>query len=247
MKGRTELRGRASAMVSIAVTVSLALASSPGDAANRRGERDAIGGTGLDAIGGTGVYAIGGTGRKVKGYTGDAIGGTGLNAIGGTGLNAIGGTGVYAIGGTGNKERVLVRGPVERVNLSANSVTIFGRDFRLAPDRTRLIHDGLAGGQSVVLTISGELGRAGKLHLREARIDQEQYVAGSSQVILAGRVRSADSSVGKVVIGRQVVDLTTTQTTVGGPSVKAGDVIVVVGTQPSLSGTISAHLVMQSD
>ena len=236
MKGRTELRGRASVMVSIAVTVSLALASSPGDAANRRGERDAIGGTGLDAIGGTGVYAIGGTGRKVKGYTGDAIGGTGLDAIG-----------VYAIGGTGNKERVLVRGPVERVNLSTNSVTIFGRDFRLAPDRTRLIHDGLAGGQSVVLTISGELGRAGKFHLREARIDQEQYVAGSSQVILAGRVRSADSSVGKVVIGRQVVDLTTTQTTVGGPSVKAGDVIVVVGTQPSLTGTISAQLVTQSD
>ena len=255
MKGRTELRGRASAMVSIAVTVSLALASSPGDAANRRGERDAIGGTGLSAIGGTGVYAIGGTGRKVKGYTGDAIGGTGLNAIGGTGLNAIGGTGlnaiggtgVYTIGGTGNKERVLVRGPVEGVNLSTNSVTIFGHNFRLAPDRTRLIHDGLAGGQSVVLTISGELGRAGKLHLREARIDQEQYVAGSSQVILAGRVRSADSSVGKVVIGRQVVDLTTTPTAAGGPSVKAGDVIVVVGTQPSLSGTISAQLVMQSD
>ena len=67
MKGRTELRGRVSAMVSIAVTVSLALASSPGDAANRRSERDAIGGTGLDAIGGTGLYAIGGTGRTVKG------------------------------------------------------------------------------------------------------------------------------------------------------------------------------------
>ena len=140
-----------------------------------------------------------------------------------------------------------MRGPVERVNLSANSVTIFGRDFRLAPDRTRQIHDGLAGGQSIVHTISGELGRAGKFHLREARIDQEQYVAGSSQVILAGRVRSADSSVGKVVIGRQVVDLRTTQTAAGGPSVKAGDVIVVVGTQPSLSGTISAQLVMQSD
>ena len=239
MKGRTELRGRASVMVSIAVTVSLALASSPGDAANRRGERDAIGGTGLDAIGGTGVYAIGGTGRKLKGYTGDAIGGTGLNAIGGTGA--------YAIGGTGNKERVLVRGPVERVNLSANSVTILGRDFRLAPDRTRLIHDALAGGQSVVLTISGELGRAGKLLLRKARIDQEQYVAGSSHVTLAGQVRSADSFVGKVVIGRQIVDLTTAQTAVGGPSVKAGDVIVVVGTQPSLSGTISAQLVMQPD
>ena len=54
-------------------------------------------------------------------------------------------------------------------------------------------------------------------------------------------------SVGKVVIGRQVVDLTTAQTAAGGPSVKAGDVIVVVGTQPSLSGTISAQLVMQSD
>src|SRR5688572_8769228 len=285
MKGRKELRGRVSAMVNVAVTVSLTLASNPGEAADRRAERDAIGGTGLSAIGGTGIDAIGGTGRRSKGYTGDAIGGTGLyaiggtgrtlksaehDAIGGTGLSAIGGTGIdaiggtgrrskgytgdaiggtglYAIGGTDRKERVLVRGPVQRVNLSANSVTILGRDFRLAPDRTRLIHDALAGGQSVVLAISGELGRAGKLLLRKASIDQEQYVAGSSQVVLAGRVRSSDSFVGKVVIGRQVVDLTTAQTAAGGPSVKAGDVIVVVGTQPSLSGTISAQLVMQSD
>jgi len=231
MKGRTELRGRVSAMLSIAVAVSLALASSLGDAADRRSERDAIGGTGRDAIGGTGLYAIGGTGRTLKSAERDAIGGTGRDAI----------------GVTGSKERVLVRGPVERVNLSANSVTILGRDFRLAPDRTRLIHDALAGGQSVVLTISGELGRAGKLLLRKARIDQEQYVAGSSQVTLAGQVRSADAFVGKVVIGRQIVDLTTAQTAAGGPSVKAGDVIVVVGTQPSLSGTISAQLVMQPD
>jgi hypothetical protein len=239
MKGRKELRGRVSAMVNVAVTVSLTLASNPGDAADRRAERDAIGGIGLSAIGGTGIDAIGGTGRRSKGYTGDAIGGTGLSAIGGTGIDAI--------GGTGSKERVLVRGPVQRVNLSANSVTILGRDFRLAPDRTRLIHDALAGGQSVVLTISGELGRAGKLLLQKASIDQEQYVAGSSQVVLAGRVRLSDSFVGKVVIGRQVVDLTTAQTAAGGPSVKAGDVIVVVGTQPSLSGTISAQLVMHSD
>ena len=208
MKGRKELRGRVSAMVNIAVTVSLTLASNPGDAADRRAERDAIGGTGL--------YAIGGTGRD-------------------------------AMAGTGKKERVLVRGPVQGVNLSANSVTIFGRDFRLAPDRARLIHDGLAGGQSVVLTISGELGRTGKLVLRKASIDHEQYVAGSSQVVIAGRVRAVDSLIGRVVIGKQAVDLTTAPTAAGSPSVKAGDVIVVVGTQPSLSGTISAQLVMHSD
>jgi hypothetical protein len=216
MKGRKELRGRVSAMVNIAVTVSLTLASNPGDAADRRAGRDAIGGTGRDAIGGTGLYAIGGTGRD-------------------------------AMAGTGKKERVLVRGPVQGVNLSANSVTIFGRDFRLAPDRARLIHDGLAGGQSVVLTISGELGRTGKLVLRKASIDHEQYVAGSSQVVIAGRVRAVDSLIGRVVIGKQAVDLTTAPTAAGSPSVKAGDVIVVVGTQPSLSGTISAQLVMHSD
>src|SRR5688572_31427418 len=124
MKGRKELRGRVSAMVNIAVTVSLTLASNPGDAADRRAERDAIGGTGLYAIGGTGRTlksaerdAIGGTGRDAIGGTGlYAIGGTGRtlksaerDAIGGTGRDAIGGTGLYAIGGTGSKERVLVR------------------------------------------------------------------------------------------------------------------------------------------
>src|SRR5688500_7431038 len=93
MKGRKELRGRVSAMVNVAVTVSLTLASYPGDAADRRAERDAIGGTGLNAIGGTGLNAIGGTGRTLKSAERDAIGGTGLNAIGGTGFYATGGTG----------------------------------------------------------------------------------------------------------------------------------------------------------
>jgi hypothetical protein len=207
---------------------------------------DAIGGTGTDAIAGTGVYAI----DAIAGTGVDAIGGTGgrvkrrtSDAIGGTGTDAIAGTGTDAIAGTGKTASFLLRGPVDSANLSASSVTVFGRDFRLPSDRARSIHDALAGGQTVVLAISGKLGRKGELLLAKATIDQEQYAAGSSQVILSGRVRALDLSIGKAVIGKQVVDLTPAVSSF----VKAGDVVVVVGTQPSLKGAISAQLVLRAD
>jgi hypothetical protein len=224
MKGRAELGRRVTVMVGIAVAVSLTLASNLSDAANTVAALES------DAIGGTGVDAIGGTGRTLK-RTGDAIGGTGADAI----------------GTTAKTRNVLLRGPVQRVNLAANTVMVLGREFRLASDGTRSIHDALAAGETVALTISGRLGRNGELLFGKARIDQEQYVAGSSQVILAGRVQLLDQLVARAVIGKQVVDLTTLQTTALSPRVKTGDVVVVVGTQPSLNGEVSAQILSPAD
>ena len=238
MKGRVELGRRVTVTVGIAVAVSLTLASHVSDAANSVAALES------NAIGGTGIYAIGGTGRTLKR---DAIGGTGADAIGGTGINAIGGTGADAIGTTAKTRNVLLRGPVQRVNLAANTVMVFGREFRLASDGTRSIHDALAAGETVALTISGRLGRNGELLFGKALIDQEQYVAGSSQVILAGRVQLLDQSVARAVIGKQVVDLTTLQTTALSPRVKTGDMVVVVGTQPSLNGEVSAQILSPAD
>ena len=136
---------------------------------------------------------------------------------------------------------------MQSVNVAANTVMVLGREFRLASDGTRSIHDALGAGETVVLTISGRLGRNGELRFGKARIDQEQYVAGSSQVILAGRVQLLDQSVARAVIGKQIVDLTTLQTTALSPPVKTGDVVVVVGTQPSLNGEISAQILSPAD
>jgi hypothetical protein len=226
MKGRQELRVRVTVMVSIAATVSLALAPRPADAAAPEisVEPNAIGGTGyVNAIGGTGLDAIGGTGRRTK--------------------TAIGGMGMDAIGGTGQTTRVVLSGPVQSASLATNSVRVLGRDLRLSSDRVQAIHQALTGGQTVELAVSGKLGKSGRLVAGTAAISQNQYVAGSTQVVLTGRVNAVDSAIGLAVIGKQVVNLTAIQTAAGSTSVKAGDVIMIVGTQPSLGGAVLAQSV----
>ena len=218
---------RGTALTRIAVAVSLTFFSGLGLAASQSFAKDAIGGTGINAIGGTGRDAIGGTGRTVKrSYSGDAIGGT----------------------GTGRMADVLVRGPVQKVDRTANSLTVFERQFRLSADAhtAASISDAISGGETVVLTVVGRLGRNGEIQSGNASIAREQYAAGSSQVVLSGRVKAVDTSVGRLIIGQQVVDFTSVLADTHG-SVKVGDVVRIVGTQAQLNGTITAQMVLAAD
>ena len=208
---------RGTAVTRIAVAASLTFFSGLGLAASQDFAMDAIGGTGINAIGGTGTDAIGGTGRTIKrSYYGDAD--------------------------------VLVRGPVQKVDRTANSLTVFGRQFRLGADpRTAAsISDAISGGETVVLTVLGKLGRNGEIQSGNASIARDQYAAGSSQVVLSGRVKAVDTSVGRLIIGQQVVDFTSVLADAH-RSIKVGDVVRIVGTQAQLNGSITAQMLLAAE
>ena len=219
----------------------------------------AIGGTGrtTKAIGGTGrtTKAIGGTGRTTKaiggtGRTTKAIGGTGrtTKAIGGTGrtTKAIGGTGraTKAIGGTGRVAKLelgaslrlnvpLVRGPVEAWDRDRRNLRVLGQQVHV--DGT----DQFAIGE--VIVVEGRIDDSGAIAADYVWADHsEQYVSGSSEVVVTGQVRSVDAATGRMLIGNLSVDYT--QLLWDNTFIPtSGSVVTVVGIQANVNGELQAR------
>lgn len=206
----------------LAAAVTLALV--PADVSVARGVVEPIL---SDAVG---LDAIGGTGRAKRGA--DAIGGTGIDAISNGGMNS----------------QLLLQGPVESVSTSKGTVTVFGRPLKLGVTRsvTELVADSLAAGNAIVLAVTGRQDARGKATGMRAYVLEDQYVPGVSQVVLTGAIGSLDWSRGIATIGRQVIDLnalpaaSTDRLTVGQP-------VVLLGTQPTLRGTILASKLIPID
>jgi len=218
----------------------------------------AIGGTGLDAIGGTGLDAIGGTGRakgRAIGGTGsDAIGGTGLDAIGGTGLDAIGGTGrakgraiggtgTDAIGGTGGPQ-LMILGPIESVDQTRGTITIFGRQLQLPMGQAgaRIIERYLSG-ESLQLAVFGTLSNSGRIAGLRATIAPVPYVPGVSEVVLTGVVQAVDLATGQAVVNGVAVSYASLLET-GATTIKVGSVVTVRGTMSQMGQAVEAAVVV---
>jgi hypothetical protein len=234
----------------LAVSASLAAASmllASTALAGNLGRINAIGGTGVNAIGGTGVAdAIGGTGKNAIGGTGfNAIGGTGVNAIGGTGVAAIGGTGVNAIGGTGinaivgtGQDRFVgvaltIKGPVEKVDVAANTISVFGRQLAI-PRSSGLIEkvaSAMAAGSTVEVAVYSRLDASGKLSAAKASILEGQYVAGVTKVVVSGKISAVNAAVATAVVNGVVVDYSAVLA-LGIPGLSVGDVVTFTGTLP---------------
>jgi hypothetical protein len=115
---------------------------------------------------------------------------------------------------------------------------VLGRTFKTAPN-SALARDlalKLRMGQiptAMALTTAGSK----TLRLRDLQSD---YVAGSSTVVVAGKVSSVDSRQGRLTVGKVTVDYTSVLTTQPRLSLKVGDHIRVSGTQPLAGGSVLA-------
>ncbi len=67
----------------------------------------------------------------------------------------------------------------------------------------------------------------------------DEYVAGASHVALRGKITSIDYSLGRLTIGKQVVDFNAVLSDKT-PAVTTGKTILVIGTQPSAHGVLQA-------
>jgi hypothetical protein len=172
------------------------------------------------------VDAIIGTGK-------DAIIGTGKDAIIGTGKDAIIGTGADAIIGTG---RVLLFGPIDSVNTEKKTISMLGRTLKLPS--VDLISEAMTGGMQLVAAVSGQLSSAGKLEKISLRLADASYVPGASKVVISGRVDKIDDKLGTMKVGRALIDVTSVR---AAKSASVGDVVVVMGTQPTRQGVVIAE------
>jgi hypothetical protein len=70
----------------------------------------------------------------------------------------------------------------------------------------------------------------------------DRYVPGATKVVLKGKITSVNGSVGTLFIGKQAVDYTGLLAS-GTASVKVGDDLTIVGTQPAINGVVLAETI----
>ena len=170
----------------------------------------------------------------------DAIIGTGADAIIGTGADAIIGTGKgkhsrNAIIGTG-KDLVLIMGAVDRVDTATNTISVLGR--RLKMPSVAKVEESLAGGQQLMVAVSGRISGSGTVEQMKLRFMPTDYVAGSSKVVVSGLVSNLDANVGTMKVGGITVDISSA---IAARPPTAGSLVLIVGTQPVRRGVVLAE------
>ena len=224
----------------VALAVSIALSAAVSSAAPLPGSSltslnfsvpDAIIGGDKDAIiGGDKDAIIGGDKDAIIGGDTDAIIGGDKDAI-------IGGDLLAAI-----PPDLLIWGPIESVDPVKKTVVVLGQRLK-AHAAGAFLHelqvDRQAGNVSSV-AVSGKLKPNGQLDSAAMRILDKPYAAGSDVVIVSGKIKSVDMSRGKAAIGGLEIDYSQLLS-VANPSLQIGDLLVVVGTQPVLLGTVYAQ------
>jgi hypothetical protein len=168
----------------------------------------------------------------------DAIIGTGRSKH----ANAIIGTGADAIIGTGSQKLVVARGPIENLDMKTGTATVMGRTFEFPQNDkgSAAVQQILASGTQVI--VYGKLAADGSLKSPRIAFDGTQYVAGVSEVVASGRVTKVDATVGKVTVGRVVIDYTALIASQD-ISLKHGDLVLVVGTRPAQDSAVQAKSV----
>ena len=203
--------------VAIATTLAVSGAVTPAQVYAKTATA-AIIGTGANAIIGTGADAIIGTGRSKR---------VSSNAIIGTGANAIIGTG---------KAPVLIMGAIDRVDTATNTISVLGRSFKM-PSVVK-VEESLAAGHQLMVAVSGRISDSGTVEQMKLRFMPTDYVAGSSKVVVSGRVSDLDASVGTMKVGAVTVDISSA---VAARTPTAGSLVLLVGTQPVRQGVVLAE------
>lgn len=99
------------------------------------------------------------------------------------------------------------------------------------------VENALAAGHQLMVVVSGRISASGTVEQMRLRFMPTEYVAGSSKVVVSGRVSSVNSSVGTMKVGGVTVDITSA-VAAQGPAV--GSLVVLVGTQPVRQGVVIA-------
>ena len=128
----------------------------------------------------------------------------------------------------------LTVGPVEQVNVKNSTVVVLGQTYQVGSKAS------LASiSRGDLVSISGTETASGSTHVSGIAVLHQQNVPGATALLVTG-IASSVNSVGEVHIGKLTVDVTATLTSDSSP-VSAGQLVSVVGTQPSANGTFLAQ------
>jgi hypothetical protein len=142
----------------------------------------------------------------------------------------------------------LAVGTVDKFDRNSSSITVLGQNYSVASAKL------IAGSQSLpavqglrllasgaLVWVDGEFRNDGSTQVSSLTVLPEANVPGSTQLFVAGVVKTVDQT-GKVKIGNLTVDITPTLSS-STQTARVGDAIEVLGVQPTASGVFVAAAV----
>ena len=141
----------------------------------------------------------------------------------------------------------LTVGPVEHVNLKTSTLVVLGQTYHI--DRSVLLRNQAGAAIPLdsltpytVVSVQGTETAAGKANLKSITALPELDVPGATRLLITGRVAS-ESAAGHIKIGNLTVDITPTMTS-DTATAAVGELVQVVGTQPTAGGLFLAQSVV---
>jgi hypothetical protein len=146
----------------------------------------------------------------------------------------------HAQTGSAAKDQLLLLGPVESVDAKNGIAVVIGQKVLLKNLKRPLV------GASVA--VFGSLNSDGNIAATSIA-PAGLYVSGASPIVLTGRIRAINPSLGRVTVGQSVIDFSSSLASNALPDLKIGDVVQFGGTQPASHGLVLANqfVVAQSD
>ena len=92
------------------------------------------------------------------------------------------------------------------------------------------------------VAVIGGLSKTGTIEKAQMRVLQAPYVAGVSEVVLTGLVKTINLETGHVVVGNQTVDFNALSDTRAG-TMRVGNLVTVRGTMPQADQTIVSTVI----
>jgi hypothetical protein len=133
------------------------------------------------------------------------------------------------------------------VDAKSGTIQVLGRTYQLPTSSKTfaLIEQASSGGRLVQVAVVAKLGNDGAMKEASLKILPDEYVAGVSEVITSGRIKSVDSATGKAVVGGSLVDFVSLLST-HPVTLTKGDVAILRGTQPTLGGVVLVNRLIGS-
>ena len=139
-----------------------------------------------------------------------------------------------AIIGTG-KNQVLLVGAIDSIDSAASTITVLGRTLKLPT--VLKVESALAAGHQLMVAVSGRISTTGSVDQMKLRVIPTEYVAGSTEILLSGRVSSVDTSVGTMKVGGVTIDISSA---LASKTPTPGNLVMIVGSQPVRQGLVIA-------
>jgi len=139
----------------------------------------------------------------------------------------------------------LAVGTIEKIDRATSTITVLGQKYSVSTSKLivgQKSYPAILGAQllefDAVVSVDGTLSKEGKAKVSRIDVLPEANVPGATRVYVAGVVSSV-SLTGAVKIGSLTIDTTP----IVGASLKVGDAVEFVGTQPVINGVFVASAV----